>query len=112
MSLFDKGDIIRVELDPTVGKEIRGEFRTVLVLTPREINKLGLTLVAAISQGAAHPRVAGLCAPLSGLQTQGVVVLNQVRALDLKVRKCKFVEKADVGLIDEVEAIIYGMLDL
>ena len=50
MAVFERGDIVSVPLDPTIGHEQRGT-RPALVLTSKEFNKLGDALVAPITQG-------------------------------------------------------------
>jgi mRNA interferase ChpB len=47
VKVFERGDIVNVPLDPTVGHEQRGT-RPALVLTTKEFNKLGDVLVAPI----------------------------------------------------------------
>ena len=51
MAVFDRGDIVRVRLDPVEGHEMRGDARPALVLTTRDFNRLGDVLVAPITQG-------------------------------------------------------------
>jgi mRNA interferase ChpB len=51
MAVFDRGDIVRLNLEPVVGHEMRGDARPALLLTPREFNRLGNVLVAPITQG-------------------------------------------------------------
>lgn len=48
---FERGDIVRVSLNPTPGKEQQGDFRPALVLSPAAFNALGVALVAPITQG-------------------------------------------------------------
>jgi mRNA-degrading endonuclease toxin of MazEF toxin-antitoxin module len=48
---FDRGDIVRVNLNSTVGREQQGDFRPALVLSPAAFNALGVALVAPITQG-------------------------------------------------------------
>ena len=44
---FERGDIVRVSLNPTVGRELQGEMRPALVLSTREVNNtIGTALVA------------------------------------------------------------------
>jgi mRNA-degrading endonuclease toxin of MazEF toxin-antitoxin module len=50
MAIFERGDIINLPLDPTLGHEQRGT-RPALVLTTKEFNRLGDTLVALITPG-------------------------------------------------------------
>ncbi|MGO9036962.1 MAG: type II toxin-antitoxin system PemK/MazF family toxin, partial [Steroidobacteraceae bacterium] len=59
MAVFERRDIVIVRLDPLEGQEIRGTGRPALVLTTREFNRLGVVLVAPITQGGDFSRFAG-----------------------------------------------------
>ncbi len=50
MPVFERGDVVQVQLDPTLGHEQSGT-RPALVLTTKEFNRLGDVLVAPITQG-------------------------------------------------------------
>ena len=56
---MDRGDIWHVDLDPTKGRE-QANPRYVLILTPRELNRLGTPVVAPITSGGDFARVRGL----------------------------------------------------
>jgi len=101
--MFDIGDIVRVNLEPVIGREIRGNYRPVLVLTKKEFNRIGDVLVAPITQGGDMSRYAGFAVNLigSGCETQGVILLNKIRMLDLKSRGGKVVEKVPRFIIDD-----------
>lgn len=100
---FDRGDIVRVTLEPVVGHEMRGDARPALVLTPREFNRLGDVLVAPITQGGDFARYAGFAVTLTGTgcKTQGVALVNKVRMLDLVARGAKRIERAPPEVIDD-----------
>ncbi len=102
MAAFERGDIVLVSLDPTVGHEQRGT-RPVLVLTPRAFNASGDVLVAPVTQGGTHSRMAGFAITLSGsgCKTQGVVELNKMRMMDLSARKARKIERAGQIIIDD-----------
>lgn len=55
MAVFERGDIVLVNLEPVVGREMQGERRPALVLTTKEFNALGDVLVAPITQGVTMP---------------------------------------------------------
>ena len=55
MPVFDRGDVVSVPLDPTMGHEQKGT-RPGLVLTPKEFNRLGDVLVAPILPRARRAR--------------------------------------------------------
>ncbi len=112
-SVFDRGDIVRVCLNPTAGREVQGDYRPCLVLSPKEFNRLGITLVAPISQGGNYARIKGFTVSLmgSGTKTQGVVLISGMRMLDLMARKAKKIETAPAEIVDEVLAILATILE-
>lgn len=103
---FQRGDIVRVSLNPSIGHEQQGAFRPCLVLSPAPFNKLGTAFVAPITQGGQFARVRGFAVSLteSGTQTQGVVLVNALRALDLHRRGARRVERAPEDVVDDVLA--------
>ncbi|MCP1107478.1 type II toxin-antitoxin system ChpB family toxin [Serratia nevei] len=111
--VFQRGDLIQVNLNPVVGREQQGEFRPALVLSPREFNALGMVLVAPISQGANFARTAGFTVSLSesGTATQGVILINQVRMMDLAGRSAQFVERAPGEVIADALARLQAIID-
>lgn len=111
--VFDKGDIVRVRLNPTEGKETQGDFRPCLVLSPKVFNRLGMTVIAPISQGGNFARIQGFCVSLSGsgTKTQGVVMVNGVRTLDLSARGAKKEETVPQFIVDEAIAVFESILD-
>lgn len=113
MPVFNRGDIVRVCLNPVAGKETEGDYRPCLVLSPRSFNQLGLTLVAPISQGGNYARFQGFAVTLlgSGTETQGVVLVNGVKSLDLSARNAKKIEVAPQVVLDESLAILAAIID-
>lgn len=112
MAVFDRGDIVSVPLDPTVGHVQRGT-RPALVLTTREFNKLGDVLVAPITQGGDFARHAGFAVSLTGAgcKTQGVALVNKIRMLDLAARKARKVERAPQEVMDDALARLMALLN-
>ncbi|BEM35289.1 type II toxin-antitoxin system ChpB family toxin [Serratia sp. Lou2A] len=111
--VFQRGDLIRVSLNPVVSREQQGDFRPALVLSPREFNALGMVLVAPISQGANFARTAGFTVSLSGsgTATQGVILINQVRMMDLAGRSAQFIERAPGEVIADALARLQAIID-
>ena len=103
MAVFERGDIVRVSLEPVVGHEMRGDARPALVLTSSAFNRLGDVLVAPITQGGDYARFAGFAVTLmgSGCKTQGVALMNKIRMMDLNARKAKKIERAPREVIDD-----------
>jgi len=108
----DRGDIYHVDLDPIAGREQAGR-RMVILISPRIYNQLGTPLACPITQGGNFARHAGFAVSLSGsgTRTQGVILCNQLRTLDLQARKAKFVEKAPQFIIDEMIARVMTLLE-
>jgi len=80
-----RGEIWLVNLDPTVGSEIR-KSRPCVIVSPPELNRYLRTVIVApmTSKGFAAPfRV-----PLTHAGTKGLIVLDQLRAVD-KMRLAK-----------------------
>jgi len=103
MAVFDRGDIVKVRLNPVEGHEMRGNARPALVLTTRDFNRLGDVLVAPITQGGDFARFAGFAVSLTGTgcKTQGVALVNKIRMMDLTTRKAKKIERAPQEVIDD-----------
>ncbi len=94
------GDIIRLELNPTVGNEQAG-YRPVLVISPVAYNRISnLILVCPItSKRKGWPFEVELP---TEMQTYRVVLVDQLRSVDCRVRRGKFVEEAPSELIEQV----------
>ena len=101
----ERGDIIHVDLNPSVGQEQRGQ-RYVFVLSPLAFNQLGLALVAPVTLGGNASRNAGFAVSLAnaGTRTQGVIQCEQLRTIDFRKRSATFVERAPRIVVDEVLA--------
>ena len=110
---FDRGDIVRVNLNPTVGHEQQGDFRPALVLSPAAFNLMGVALVAPITQGGDFARYAGCAVPLSGsgTETQGVALVNMIRTMDLTARGAKKVEVAPDFVVEDALARLRAILE-
>lgn len=113
MAVFERGDIVRACLNPTAGNELQGDMRPCLVLSTKQFNKLGLTVIAPITQGGNYARFEGFAVTLmgSGTDTQGVVLANGIRSVDLAARQAVKVEKAPAEIVNEVLGIVAAILE-
>lgn len=109
---MERGDIYHVDLNPIQGREQAGA-RFVLIVSQRAFNLLGTPLVCPITQGGNFARHAGFAVSLSGTgtQTQGVVLCNQPRVLDLQARRARFIERVPTFITDEVLAKLQSLID-
>ncbi|MBC3423305.1 type II toxin-antitoxin system ChpB family toxin [Pseudomonas sp. RW3S2] len=110
---FARGDIVRVDLEPVVGREQQGAMRQVLVLTPAAYNTAGLAVVVPITQGGDFTRHAGFAVTLSGAgtRTQGVVLCNQLRTMDLEARGARRIESVPDVVIDDALARVQTLFE-
>ncbi len=97
---FNKGDIVKVDLNPAKGHE-QGNFRPVLVMNSVPLPG-GINVVLPItSKHKTYPLEVELD---DRTVTNGVVLCFQVRTVDLAKRGARFVEKAPdeiVGLCND-----------
>lgn len=103
---MQRGDIYLVGLDPTAGHEQQGT-RPVLVVSPEAFNKVTqVPIVLPITSGGNFARTAGFAVSLdgTGTRTTGIVRCDQPRALDLKARHGKRLEKVPPDVMEEVLA--------
>ncbi len=110
------GEIWFVNLNPAVGREQQGT-RPVLIVSDKAFNKLGLSVICPITQGGQQSRYSGFAVPLMGTksETQGVVMCNHPRAIDLATRQGRYVETLGQDVLDEAYARmlpIFGVNDL
>ncbi|VVP84664.1 Endoribonuclease PemK [Pseudomonas fluorescens] len=110
---FNRGDIVRLNLNPTAGREQQGDFRPALIISPAAFNVSGLVLIAPVTQGGDFARHAGFAVPLSGsgTETQGVVLCNQIRTFDLEALGAKRVESVPEVVMDDVLARIQVLIE-
>jgi len=109
---WQRGDIVVANFDPTLGTEQQGR-RPAIVVTQAALNKLGMIGVCPITQGGTAARNSGMAVSLTGtgMQTAGIVLVQQFRMIDPSQRKLSLIEKAPDYLIEEVRARVAAMLD-
>jgi len=99
-----RGDIYVVSLDPTVGRERRGQ-RPVLVISPDDFNAATqLPVVLPITSGGEFARRIGFAVPIAGIRTTGIVRCDQPRVVDLAARGGRKVDTLPDEILDEVLA--------
>jgi len=98
----NRGDIIKLSFSPQVGKEQAG-YRPALVLSPLAYNKIShFVLACPITNTIKGWRFEVILDP--AMKTSGVVLTDQIRALDWQSRRAKFIEKATPEVVVEALA--------
>lgn len=87
----ERGDIVRLNFDPQLGHEQSGR-RPALVISPKIYNdKTGLALFCPITlQVKNYPFEVNLPA---NLEIEGVILADQIKNLDWKIRNAEFICK-------------------
>jgi mRNA interferase ChpB len=106
-----RGDIYLVSLDPTEGREQRGN-RPVLIVSPTEFNKVTkLPIICPITNGGEFARRLGFAVPLIGMKTNGLVRCDQPRVLDLTIRNGCKVDTLPQQILEEVLAKVATLFE-
>jgi len=105
----ERGDIVWISLNPQAGHEQVGR-RPAVVVSPRSYNgKVGLGLFCPItSQVKGYPFEVTL--PV-GLPVNGVVLADQVKSLDWRVRRAEFAARLPGNISAEVVGKLAVLLE-
>lgn len=109
-----KGDVYWIDPNPISGREMKNRHPFVII-TPKEINKLGVAMAVPITTAGAFARAQGLCVPITGHKTSGVAVCNQVRTFDIEERQkmgsARWIETLDKNTIEEIVIRVISIID-
>ena len=95
-----QGDIVWVDFDPTKGREQAGH-RPALVISQSEYNRVrNLAVICPITSNTKPLRFH--VALDDRTQTQGDVICEQVRTIDLLARKCTVIEQLPKDKLEDV----------
>lgn len=105
----DRGDIVWLRFDPRRGHEQAGR-RPALVISPKVYNrKVGLALFCPITSNVKGYPFEVLIPP--GSKANGVVLSDQIKSLDWRVRRAEKLCPAPPGVMEEVTAKILALVD-
>ena len=104
----DCGDVVWISFNPQAGHEQMGH-RPALVLSPKSYNqKVGLAIFCPItSRAKGYPFEVSIP---NGLKLSGVILSDQVKSLDWKVRKAEFCFKIPPSTLHEVTSKLSTLL--
>jgi mRNA interferase MazF len=105
----DRGDLVWLEFTPQAGSEQRGR-RPALVISPKTYNgEVGLALFCPItSKIKGYPFEVLLP---DGCSVGGVVLSDQLKSLDWRTEKVKFIERISLDLMAMVTARVLPLLE-
>lgn len=104
-----RGDIVWLAFDPQQGKEIQ-KTRPALVISPEKYNqKSGLALFMPItSKVKNYPFEVIIADPL----IQGVVLCDQIRSLDWRLRSASFISSLEENIMQDVLLKLNTLLEI
>jgi len=99
-----KGDFVTLTFDPQSGREQKGRRPALIISNDLFNNATGLAIACPITNTDRkvpfHVKV-----PEKSLFT-GYIMVDQVKSIDYRSRKIKFVEKSPAGILNEVLEIL------
>ncbi|MEI6806694.1 MAG: type II toxin-antitoxin system PemK/MazF family toxin [Myxococcaceae bacterium] len=109
-----QGDVYWIDPNPTSGREMKNRHHFV-VITAEAINSLGTSMTVPITTAGAFAQRMGLTVPVSGRNTIGVAVCNQVRSFDLQTRVqmggARYVESLDQEIVSEIISRVLSVIE-
>jgi mRNA interferase MazF len=108
--IFEQGDIIYIDLDPQTGHEQKGR-RPAIVISNNVYN--AFTRAAMVCPISNTDKNIPTQIKLNGrTQISGIIMCEQVKALDISKRSASFFEKAPQDVIDEVVDMVYSFIEI
>ena len=105
----EQGDIIWLSFAPSSGKEII-KRRPAYVISRKLFNEhTGLALVAPISSTVRGIKLEVVLD--DNLNTQGAILIHQVKSLDFIEREANFIEHVSKATIEQVKALLKVIMD-
>lgn len=103
-----KGDVIAVSFDPQAGHEQRGRRPALVVSNDLFNERTGFCLTCPVtSTDRGYPFHVKLP---SGLDVDGVILVDQVKSLDFKARGAKPIGVVPAAILDEVLEILHAVI--
>jgi len=102
-----KGDLVILTFDPQAGHEQKGR-RPALIISNEVFNKaLGLAIACPITN---TNRDFPFHVEVNSERLTGFIMTEQIKSIDYKARKVKFIEKVDQNTLDQVLGITESII--
>ena len=107
--IFEQGDIVKFNFDPTLGHEQSG-FRPAVVISRRMFQeKTGQIIVCPITN-ASRPYPTRILVN-DGHETTGYIICDHVKTIDASVRNPLFVERLEENILDRALSVVHSLID-
>ena len=111
-----RGDVYLVNLDPTIGSEIKKTRPAVIIQNDVGNQYSPVTIVAPITSGdrAIYPVEVEVKSPEGGLANDSLILLNQIRTVDQRrlVKRLGQIDKNTMRKIDQAIMISLGLINI
>ncbi|MCL2086438.1 MAG: type II toxin-antitoxin system PemK/MazF family toxin [Oscillospiraceae bacterium] len=107
--MVKQGDIIKTDLDPTKGHEQAGYRPALVISPPLFMQASNLTLICPITN---TDRKRAMHIKLENTQTTGFVMTDQIRAIDLKSRPFRIIERVSKDFAEVISNLIKASVDI
>ena len=107
--MVSQGDIICLDLDPQAGHEQKGR-RPALVISNNSFNRYSsMYMICPITN---IDKKHAFHIPLDDkTKTNGVILCDQARILDIKVRNYEFVERLPQNILEKAKNLLIGFIE-
>ena len=113
-AVLKRGDVYWIDPNPVAGREMK-DWHCFVVITPVEINRLGVSMTVPITSGGDFTRRSGLAVAVTGHETTGVALCNQVRSFDIAARvqlkRARYQETLDRATMDAIIDRVVSAID-
>jgi len=110
VKVFEQGDIVFMDFCPQTGHEQAGRRPAVVISKTAFNRKSSLVMVCPITHTGRglffQPKLP------DGLKTDGYVLCDQARFLDIGIRNADFVEKVSHDFLAEIVDIVYSLIEV
>jgi mRNA interferase MazF len=110
MVVPQRGDFVWLDFNPQAGREQAGH-RAALVLSPKYYN-LASGLCLAVPLTTRQKGYPFEVAVPPGLEARGVVLADQVRSMDWRIRRLEIIGPAPEEFVDTVASMVVALIGL
>jgi mRNA interferase MazF len=104
----NRGDIVWVDLNPTLGRE-QAKTRPAIIVSPRSYNqKTGLALMCPVTSVQKEYPFEVM---IKTSKVTGVILSDHIRSLDWRARNVTFIVKAKPALTQEVQTMLKLLIE-
>jgi mRNA interferase MazF len=103
-----RGDLVWLSFDPQAGHEQAGR-RPAFILSPDSYNRKTNLLLACPITAKVKGYPFEVALP-SGLAVSGVILADQIKSLDWKVRKAEFIARTPGSVVEDVLSLVLPLL--